>query len=54
MGSRKPAGRIGKGRKWAAFIGAILYQPAPPPEPWAAGGGREADRAGRERGQAQG
>ena len=30
VGSRKPAGRIGKGRKWAAFIGAILYQPAPP------------------------
>ena len=46
VGSRKPAGRIGKGREWGAFIGAILYQPAPPPEPWAAGGKGGHRRAG--------
>jgi hypothetical protein len=30
VGSRKPAGRIGRGREWGSFIGAILYEPAPP------------------------
>lgn len=45
-GSRKPAGRMGMGREWAAFIGAILYEPAPPPEAWAAGGRGGAGRRG--------
>ena len=43
-GSRKPAGRIGRGREWVAFIGAILYEPSTPPVD-GAGGGR--DGAGR-------
>ena len=52
-GNRKPAGRIGRGREWAAFIGAILYEPAAPPEAWAAGGGGGADRAAGGAGQTQ-
>ena len=33
VGNRKPAGCIVRGREWAAFVGAILYEPAPPPHP---------------------
>jgi len=43
-GSRKPAGRIARGREYAVFIGAILYEPAPPPAPWPAGGGGGTDK----------
>jgi hypothetical protein len=44
-GSRKPAGRIGRGREYEVFIGAILYEPAPPAEPWATCGEGEAAMA---------
>ena len=44
-GSRKPAGRMGMGREWAAFIGAILYEPASTPAGGEAGGGGEAGTA---------
>jgi hypothetical protein len=38
---------MGVGREWAAFIGAIIYEPAPHPPSGAAGGGGAAGTAPR-------
>jgi len=52
-GSRKPAGRMGRGREYGVFIGAILYEPATPPATVATCGEGEAARAAGSLGSCQ-